>query len=225
MEEEDFMSKNSEKDVQEMSFNGPGGRLRHLREAKGKTVEDVAKELRLNKPLITAIENDDYRDLHSDLLAKSYLRTYAKWAGYSETEILQEFDAKNLGDTIVSKKPQVIRDQDAAMPTHKTRWLTYAMIGGLVILSWLWWHNHGNSDKSIGSNVLPQETPPAATAKPIITTPQIPVNSNQPVVQPLPIQKITSEKRVSEATPVMQENGAAPERAEPEPPPSRNLDE
>lgn len=213
------MSKNSEKDVQEMSFNGPGGRLRYLRESKGKTITDVSKDLRLTERLLTAIENDDYRDFHSDLLAKSYLRTYAKWAGYPDKDILQEFQDKNLGDTIVSKKPQVVHDKEAAPPSHKTRWFTYAVLGALIILTWIWWHGHSNAnDKSIGSNVLPQETPSPATAKPAVTTPTSP-SSNQPVVQPLPIQKISNEK------PVVQPQTAAPVSPETEPPLSRNLEE
>jgi hypothetical protein len=54
---------------------GPGGRLRHEREERGLTVQQVAEELKLDAAVIIALEQNDFPSLGAPVFARGHLRT------------------------------------------------------------------------------------------------------------------------------------------------------
>jgi len=81
-----------------------GQRFRKAREGKNYSVADVAKELRLPKDIITAIEADDFHSLPSTTYLFGYVRNYARLLGISPD------DAVNAYQEIEFDQPQYIAD-------------------------------------------------------------------------------------------------------------------
>lgn len=204
----------SERDQEEMSFNGPGGRLRYLRESKRISLEKAVENLHLSSKRVEDIENDNYSDFGSATFVIGYLRAYAKWIGYSEAEILKEFNDLNLAATIKSSRPSLIKDRDIAPPTRRIRWVTYLVVIGFMVLTAVWWNMRSTShDKSVGNNAAD-----ALPAQPVQSTASVASpnpNNNQPIVQSLPIQSIA---------PPAEPQAPAPAK-ESEPPPPKNMQE
>jgi transcriptional regulator with XRE-family HTH domain len=65
-----------------------GSRLRSTRELKGLSLEDVVRVTRISKGYLSALEEDNYTRLPSDVYARGFLRIYAQFLGIEEQEIL-----------------------------------------------------------------------------------------------------------------------------------------
>ena len=64
-----------------------GQRLRAAREAAGRTVDEIAHELHLDRTVIIALESDDFEILGAAVFIKGYLRSYARLLGLPENDI------------------------------------------------------------------------------------------------------------------------------------------
>ncbi len=69
-----------------------GVRLQAAREARGLTIEDVARETRIRAQQIRNLENDDYGNFPSPSYAKSFLAIYAKFLHVDVSQELETFD-------------------------------------------------------------------------------------------------------------------------------------
>jgi transcriptional regulator with XRE-family HTH domain len=68
-----------------------GELLRREREAQGKSIEDVAKVTRMSAQTLAAIEEDRFNALPAPVYVKGHLRTYARFLGLDEEEIIQRY--------------------------------------------------------------------------------------------------------------------------------------
>jgi cytoskeleton protein RodZ len=134
---------------------GPGMRLRRAREAKGWTVEQVAKRLHLSESAVAALEADDYGHFAAEVYVRGYLTNYARLLAVSVDEILdaqkrvQGFPATRdtnprqrpanpvnatprrggRGDPVAHKEPE-----------RHSRWSGWwlALLSSVLIFGWLW---------------------------------------------------------------------------------------
>lgn len=67
----------------------PGARLRHAREAKGLSIEEVADRTRIRERIIRAIERDD-TDWIAPVYLRGYVRSYASGLGLDPNELVNE---------------------------------------------------------------------------------------------------------------------------------------
>jgi cytoskeleton protein RodZ len=68
-----------------------GELLRRERESQGKSIEDVAKITRMSAQTLAAIEDDRFGALPAPVYVKGHLRTYARFLGLDEEEIIQRY--------------------------------------------------------------------------------------------------------------------------------------
>ncbi len=68
-----------------------GDLLRREREAQEKTLEDVAKATKVSSVIVQAIEEDRFSVLPAPVYVKGHLRTYARFLGLDEDEIVQKY--------------------------------------------------------------------------------------------------------------------------------------
>jgi cytoskeletal protein RodZ len=71
-----------------------GALLRTARTQRNLQIEQVAKELRLDARVITAIENDDQAALPEPIFVQGYLRAYARLVGLSGDELVSRYSAQ-----------------------------------------------------------------------------------------------------------------------------------
>jgi cytoskeleton protein RodZ len=87
----------SDEDVRKKPADGQdaiGALLRTARTRRNLEIEQVAKELRLDARVITAIENDDRAALPEPIFVQGYLRAYARLVGLSGDELVSRYSAQ-----------------------------------------------------------------------------------------------------------------------------------
>ena len=82
------MSDETDQDVVELPLEGAGDRLRHAREAQGKSIEEIGEETRIPQRHLETIEAGHFDELPSRTYAIGFSRTYARAVGLDENEIL-----------------------------------------------------------------------------------------------------------------------------------------
>lgn len=68
-----------------------GELLRTEREAQDKTIEDVAKATKMGPLILQAIEEDRFSVLPAPVYVKGHLRTYARFLGLDEDEVVAKY--------------------------------------------------------------------------------------------------------------------------------------
>ena len=68
--------------------------LRKKRGAKQLSIEEVSKRTHIPPKIITAIEEDNLKEMQSDFYSKSFVRSYAQFLEVMEEEAVKEFLAK-----------------------------------------------------------------------------------------------------------------------------------
>lgn len=76
---------------------GVGLWLRHARESRNLTLEDVEAQLRIRKRYLKALEQADYAALPGDLQIRGFLRNYARFLGLSPEEAIARYEADLAG--------------------------------------------------------------------------------------------------------------------------------
>lgn len=161
----------------ETHSNGPGSRLRKIRETKHLSIDEMAKRLRLTRERLVQIENDDYHQMGASAFARGYIRSYAGQLGIAKseiTDILKSFDELNFGAEIPTNKPQLIHEKiDHTNPKVARRIGSLLILLALVLVGY-WWYSHN-------TNLLAK---PAPEATPVVSNNEMPI---PPAPQPQPV--------------------------------------
>ena len=71
-----------------------GADLQHARELAGLSLDDLSARTKIRKTLLEAIERDDFGSIPGGLLARGYLRAYAKEVGLSAEPVASRFQSE-----------------------------------------------------------------------------------------------------------------------------------
>ncbi|MBB72674.1 MAG: hypothetical protein CMF50_09785 [Legionellales bacterium] len=127
-----------------MDLEGPGALLRDARIAQKYNEQDVAAYLRLSTDVIRHLEADRYEKLPALTFVKGYIRSYAKLVGLSGDELVAKLERVNLTEAATTNPVQV--EQEASFKDRHVRWVSYGIVGLLVVLVATWWHGHSSND-------------------------------------------------------------------------------
>lgn len=134
-----------------------GSRLRAAREARGLSTAEVAAQLHLTRSVIDALETDNYDAGPGPVFMRGYLRSYARLMGLPTDELLIQLDG--VEGASWTEPPRVMRKPartQARMSDRPVRWITYAIVGGIIALTVVWWRSNITEDQ------LAPATAPAA---------------------------------------------------------------
>lgn len=115
-----------------------GERLRQQREALGHELADVAAQLRIDEPVMKAIEEDRLAHMAA-LYQRGYIRSYARFLGFDESEIAEMLEE-------VSDEPPELHAvfPSAGHSRNADRWIratSYALASLLIgTLAWQFTH-------------------------------------------------------------------------------------
>lgn len=101
---------------------GLGERLRSARKARALSVAKIAEELRLEEPIVIALEEDRFEAVGAPVFVRGHLRRYAAVVGLSAESVLEAYRAAVPG----SDAPPLL-----AQPRNRPETLPSG--------SWLWW--------------------------------------------------------------------------------------
>jgi len=117
-------------------LQSPGETLMGLREAAGRSLNDVAEATKIPPAMLQAIELDEYHKISGELYVKSFLRSYAGEMGMEEEEILRLYG--NFMGEAASSNPAmnsaVWQEEEAQIKRLGLPWVTIGMILGAVAI-------------------------------------------------------------------------------------------
>ena len=117
-----------------------GEQLKHLREQKNLSVQDIASRLNLEARIIEAIEQNDFEILSAATYARGYLRSYAKILGADADAIISSFnDSAPEPPEII---PEVKHPTQTSSSDKPVKAFTYLISLTLVILLIAWWQSN-----------------------------------------------------------------------------------
>jgi cytoskeletal protein RodZ len=153
-----------------------GERLRHAREARGMTLEDVATQTRVPIRHLRAIEDSDWSELPAVTYSVGFGRSYANAVGLDGAEVGREL-REQLGDQTRGPKvsPAVYAPPDPSrVPSRSLAWAAGLLLVALVA-AYLIWRSQlgdGGEDAPVAAAPVEQaqspqpqpEAPPAPSA-------------------------------------------------------------
>lgn len=127
-----------------LAERSPGIMLQQARNAAGLTQAEVARSLCLAINVIAALERDDYSSLPGMSYTRGYIRAYANLLNQSPDLVMASFDRQVGNDPLMPaiKTPLYISQKENIEKEGFARGTTYLLILGLIVLVFLWWHEH-----------------------------------------------------------------------------------
>jgi cytoskeleton protein RodZ len=189
---------------------GLGERLRSARKARALTLEQAAFTLRLEVPVLRALEDERYEALGAAVFVRGHLRAYAKLLGLSEDAVMAAYRA---ADPNADAPPKVTRELEKPLTTTPGPLaIAAAVIFALLAMLLLYLLSSGSGPTPAGPAPMPDPAPAADSAAPVELAPL-------PIQIPLPEAPVTGDPAPAATDPaaanVAQPPAPAPETAAP----------
>jgi len=118
--------------------NSVGEILRTAREAKKLTLDVVNQNTKIAVDVLAALEQDDFDTFESDIYLKGFLKTYAKYLGVAQSEVLRALDRQrgksgSVGGTMWDIE-ETIREEKIKSPRVFKRFVLPLMILLIALL-------------------------------------------------------------------------------------------
>ena len=145
-----------------MTTGSAGASWKARREAMGKTLEQVAAELRVSRRYLAGIEEGNFHGWPERVFSSGFIRTYAKYLSEDPGPVLTEYERsveeREDGETADTLRPEWL-ERERQRGTRRT---TYALAAGVVLLvglflSWV----------SLRSERRPLPPPPVVAPAPV----------------------------------------------------------
>ena len=123
-------------------LEGPGRRLKALREAQGLELGRVASLLHLSDDKLLLLEAEAYGELPGPVFVQGYIRNYARLLGVPVEPLITAFRTQSPEGT---RQPE-LRISQVSHEMHSShllvRLMTWAIVIGLVVLVFIWWRGY-----------------------------------------------------------------------------------
>ncbi len=163
-----------------------GEQLRTAREARNISLREISEQTRISMRYLEAIETDDYKRLPGGIFNRSFIKAYAKYIGYDESEALEGYarTAREHGespDEVASTpyQPRVYTD-DATRSPLVTGLLTIIILAVLIlgVYAGLHWYTRQRSGATRTDNNTAVGVAAAQTGTQNAASTQTPNNTN-----------------------------------------------
>ncbi|MCB1860610.1 MAG: helix-turn-helix domain-containing protein [Chromatiaceae bacterium] len=121
---------------------GPGRRLRALRESENLALSRVSVLLHLSEEKLMSLEADDYAKLPGPVFIQGYLRNYARLLGVPVGPVLNAYRAASPESSRVPEIRITQLSHEVRSGHALVRLVTWGMVLGLVLLSVVWWRGY-----------------------------------------------------------------------------------
>lgn len=113
-----------------------GSILQKARLSRNISVQEAANALHLRPSIVSAIEDNNYSEVPGHIFLKGYVRSYARYVGLPEEQVLTQLDHVLL-DQELSRKPEA--PEEGRKATRGAVFLGVALVGliVLVLAGWL----------------------------------------------------------------------------------------
>lgn len=135
---------------------GLGERLRSARRARAVSLEQAARSLHLEEPVLQALEDERFADVGAPVFVRGHLRNYARLLGLPEEVVLEAYRAADPASDAV---PRIARDREQPLAASPGPFAVAAFVGVVVVAVVVW---------VLGSR-SPAPPPPVATVMAPVT--------------------------------------------------------
>jgi cytoskeleton protein RodZ len=168
-----------------MSF---GASLRRERELRGITLDEISRSTKVSLRLLEAIENDRLDILPVGVFRKSFVKSYAKYLGMNEEQVLQEYalqfqqTAASPAGADKSSDPLGLNVASLNRPAA----LMILIVGLLILAGGIYWYlsDNGASDPARTGPVPAGSSPASPIAAPASVTVSQPSANSLPGAAP-----------------------------------------
>lgn len=129
-------------DRQAPSTEGPGRRLRALRESMDLELSRVAVLLHLSEEKLVALEADDYGKLPGPVFVQGYLRNYARLLEVPVEPVLKAYRAASPESAVMPELRITQVSHEVRSGHALVRLVTWGIVVGLILLSVVWWRGY-----------------------------------------------------------------------------------
>lgn len=167
-----------------------GQMLRHARELRELSLEDLAHCLRLEPRIIRHLENDQFDQLPAPAFTRGYVRSIAKELDIDSTPLLAVLDLRFTTD------PPPLSDFESRAPAEMTsdssiiRYTTVGLVIVIIVMVALWWRAHDDPGHELETQITTQDESTAVPATaPLPYDFEIVVHPDTPFYRPAPVKK------------------------------------
>ena len=114
-----------------------GEKLRQAREERGISISEVAEQTRISPQYIKSIENDDYKPLPGGIFNKGFVRSYARYVGFDESQALEEYAQLMAVNAIETEPDQTFHHAEVWTDDRSARSMIPTVIFAAFILALL----------------------------------------------------------------------------------------
>jgi len=188
-----------------------GLHLKHERELRGVSLEEIAESTRIHIRFLKALENNDLDQLPGEVFIKGYIRSYARVIGFDSEEMVNVYD-ESVGRSR-KEEPEKVATVNDKPPSGKNRVAGYIFGGAaLVAIVWLGYSFVENSidknKKQQGNRLLAGEPSPNIEESPVSAEISVPEKVEIEVAEN---QNEEASKETSQKTAVSVEIATRPE--------------
>lgn len=144
-----------------------GELLRNAREAQEKTIDEVAKVTKMSGQILEALEDDRFSALPAPVYVKGQLRTYARYLGLDEDEVVQKYlrftQQQQQDSDELDEWDAVELELAEQKKTAGRRWVWIAVAAAAVVVAVVLIVNAIGND---GEDTSPAEPAPVVTETP-----------------------------------------------------------
>jgi len=142
-----------------------GARLRQAREQAGMTLHDVAEQTKIQRWILTAIEEGDLSRVPGGIFIRGYVTSYARAVGLDDERLWAEYRAET--DTRIVE-PEAV-ETPPEVRSSRPVW-TIVAIAAAVVVTVVLWRNISRSNPDTTNVALPQPAQRASEAVPVAAT-------------------------------------------------------
>ena len=131
------LGKSSAGDDSNVMSESLGEKLRRMREERGISISEVAEQTRISPLYLKSIENDDYKPLPGGIFNKGFVRSYARYIGFDESEALSDYAGLMAESALPTDSDQTIHHSEVWTDDRTARSTAPTVIFAVVILALL----------------------------------------------------------------------------------------
>lgn len=114
-----------------------GEKLRTMREERGISISEVAEQTRISPLYLKSIEKDDYKPLPGGIFNKGFVRSYARYIGFDESEALADYAQLISDNEMPAEADQHVHHSEVWTDDRSARSMAPTVIFAVIILALL----------------------------------------------------------------------------------------
>jgi cytoskeletal protein RodZ len=142
-----------------------GARLRQAREQAGLTLRDVAEQTKIQRWILTAIEEGDLSRVPGGIFIRGYVTSYARAVGLDDERLWAEYRAETNTPVVETEAVEAPPEVRSSRPV----WMIIAIAAAVVVTAVLW-RNMSRSNPDTTNVALPQPAQRASEVVPAAAT-------------------------------------------------------